>query len=216
MNRIARRFLTLARLPRAARGAVIAVVFTLVVAAPAAAAQPTPLRTVHGLSPFELPAGSACTFDVEGVPSWGFVARTDFGDGRVQYSVRAHGAYVNLETGTRFPTADTSRVIDWFDPATGIDVVLLNGQNSYSFFPGDMGPFGVVGPDPAFYHIAGSVSFTYDTTTGHTTAFTYSGSVTDICAALSSPAARRRRFSRAAPPSRERFAKPRAAVRRAS
>ncbi|HZM72147.1 MAG TPA: hypothetical protein VFC71_02115 [Candidatus Polarisedimenticolia bacterium] len=185
MNRSVHRLPTPARLTtRSAGGAVIALLLALVVTSPAAAAQPT--RTVHDLSSFTIPAGSGCAFDVEGQPSWGFVAKTDFGDGRVQYSVRAHGAYVNLETGARFATADTSLVVDQFDPATGIDVVYLSGQNSYSFVPGDVGPFGVVTTsDGAFYHIDGSVSFTFDTNTGHTTQFAYSGSVTDICAALS-------------------------------
>lgn len=184
MNGSARGHLTLARLSRAARGAVVALVLAMVCAAPAAAAQPT--RTVFDLGPFVIPAGSGCPFDVEGEPSRGFIAKTVFSDGRVQYSVRALGAYVNLETGARYPTEDTSRVIDQFDAATGIDVVLLNGQNSYSFLPGDMGPFGVVtNGNGAFYHIVGSVAFTFDANTGHTTQFAYSGSVTDICAALS-------------------------------
>jgi len=173
------------RLTRPALGAVIALALALAMAAPAAAATP-PTRTVFGLGSWVIPAGSACAFDVEGQPSWGFIAKTVFGDGRVQYSVRAHGAYVNLATGARFPTADTSRNIDQFDPATGIDVVTLDGQNSYNFVPGDIGPFGVVtNSNGAFYHIIGSVSFTFDTNTGHTTQFAYSGNVTDICAALS-------------------------------
>lgn len=172
------------QLARTARGAVIALGLALVVAAPAAAAQPT--RTVFDLGGWVIPAGSGCAFDVEGQPSWGFVAKTVFSDGRVQYSVRAHGAYVNLATGARLPTADTSRVIDQFDPATGIDFVTLDGQNSYNFIPGDIGPFGLVtNSDGAFYHIVGSVSFAFDTNTGHTIQFAYSGTVTDICTALS-------------------------------
>ena len=173
----------MSRLTRSARGAVIALVLALVVAAPAAAATPT--RTVYDLSSFELPAGTACAFDVEGQPSWGFIAKTVFSDGTTMYSVRAHGAYVNLETGARFPTADTSRVLQQFDPATGIVVVEIQGQNSYSFLPGDVGPFGVVGSNAAFYHISGSVRFTFNTNTNATTAFAYEGSITDICAALS-------------------------------
>jgi len=177
------RDLTLARLTRSARGVVIAAVLALVVAAPAAAAQPT--RVVSALNPFVLPAGTACTFDVKGEPSGGFVAVTTFSDGTVQRSVRARGAYVNLVTGARFPTLDTFRYRDRFDPATGILVGESNGETTWSFLPGDLGPFGVVGSNGALYHIVGSVSFTYDTTTGHSTAFAYSGTVTDVCAALS-------------------------------
>ena len=173
----------MSRLRPAARGAVLAFVLAAVCAAPAAAATPT--RVVYGLDSFELPAGTACAFDVEGQPSGGFVAVTTFSDGTVQVSVRARGAYVNLETGARFPTVDTSRVLQQLDPATGIVVVEIQGQNSYSFLPGDMGPFGVVLSDAAFYHIAGSVRFTFNTHTNATTAFAYEGGITDICAALS-------------------------------
>lgn len=171
------------RLARSARGAVIAVVLALVVAAPAAAAQPT--RTVYGLDSFLLPAGTACAFDVEGEPSWGFIAQTILTDGTVINSVRAHGAYINLATGASFPTDDTSRVIHRFDPATGIDVVLVDGQNTWNFLPGDVGPFGVAGSNGALYHFAGVVSFTWDSVANRVTQFAYTGKVTDVCAALS-------------------------------
>jgi hypothetical protein len=174
----------LSRLPRPARGAVIALALALVVAAPTAAAEPT--RTVYGLESWVMPAGTACAFDVEGLPYWGFIVSTKFSDGRVLNLVLAHGAYVNLATGAAFPTSDTSRVLHRFDPVTGIDVVVMNGQNSYNFVPGDIGPFGVVtNTNGAFYHIDGMVSYTWDSNTNHYTKFAYKGKITDICAALS-------------------------------
>lgn len=182
MNRIARRLLTLAGLTRSARGAVIALVLALVWAAPAAAAQPT--RMVYGLGPFVYPAGTACPFDVKGEPTGGFVAKTIFSDGTVQLSVRARGAYVNLATGARFPTQDTYRDLSRFDTATGILVGLENGETTWSFLPGDAGPFGVV-QSAALYHFVGTVSYTWDSNVSRTTQFAYSGRVTDVCAALS-------------------------------
>ncbi len=173
------------RLTRAARGAAIALVLALLLAAPAAAAAPTPVRTVYGLSPFTIPAGQACTFDVEGQPDWGFSAKTVFPDGRIFHSVRAHGAYVNAETGARYPTADNFFVIDNIDPVSGLDYVTLDGMAADSFLPGDTGPFGISGPDPAFYDFVGRITFTYNLNTGQTTDFTWRGTVTDICAALS-------------------------------
>ncbi|HET7494630.1 MAG TPA: hypothetical protein VFJ80_04220 [Candidatus Limnocylindrales bacterium] len=175
----------MSRLSRVARGAGIAAALALVVAAPAAAAAPTPIRTVHALSPFTIPAGQACTFDVEGQPDWGFSAKTVFPDGRVFHSVRAHGAYVNADTGARYPTADNFFAIDNVDSVTGLDYVVLDGMGADSFLPGDTGPFGIVGPDPAFYDFVGRITFTYNLNTGQTTDFTYRGTVTDICAALS-------------------------------
>ncbi len=185
------KLIILARVPRVARGAVIAVAFVLVAAAPVAAAQPaaavpTPIRTVHhDLTPFTIPAGQACTFDVEGHPYWGFSAKTVFPNGLVFHSVRAHGAYVNPANGAIYLTADNFFAIDDVDPATGLDHVTLSGMAADSFLPGDTGPYGIVGPDPAFYDFVGKITFTYNLNTGVTTDFTWHGTATDICAALS-------------------------------
>ena len=171
------------KLTRTARGAIIALTFALIAAAPVAAAQPT--RNVYDLNPFTLPAGTACAFDVEGQPSWGFTAVTTFSDGSVQSSVRAHGAYVNLATGATFPTADNYRDRSRFDDSTGIVVGVENGETTWFFVPGEVGPFGLVGRNGALYHFVGSVSYTYDTVAGRSTRFVYTGTVTDVCAALS-------------------------------
>jgi len=174
---------TLPRLPRAARGAVIAIALALMAAAPAAAATP-PTRTVRDLHSFVLPAGTACAFDVAGRPDWGFSARTTFNDGRIQSSVRAHGAYVNMATGATFPTADNFRALDRIDPVTGIDTVVVNGESTSSFLPGDDGPFGLV-TQASFYKFVGTYWFKYNLNTGHQTDFRYAGTVEDVCAALS-------------------------------
>ena len=184
MNRIVHRRLTLARLTtRSAGGAIIALLLALVVTSPAAAAQPT--RTVHDdLSGFTIRAGSACAFDVQGQPSFGFTAKTVFSDGRIMYSVHAHGAYVNAVTNTRYPTIDNFQAVEWDDPVTGNAYVVLEGQGASWFLPGDTGPFGTVGPNGAFYDFVGRITFTIDAT-GATTQFSWVGTVTDICAALS-------------------------------
>ena len=99
--------------------------------------------------------------------------------------MRARGAYVNLATGARFPTQDTFRDLSRFDDATGIIVGVENGETTWSFLPGDTGPFGVVGSNGALYHLVGTVTYTFDTNTNHATQFAYTGTVTDVCAALS-------------------------------
>ncbi len=182
-------------LTRAARGAAIALALGFVVAAPAAAAQPTRnMRPLHG--GFVYPAGQACAFDVAGEPnakptaeaafqSGGFVVETDFSDGLVTYSVRARGAYVNVETGARFETLDSYMERDRYDADAGLIVGGTTGQTTFYFLPGDNGPFGVVGSNGALYHIDGTVSYTIDANTFATYAFSYSGSITDVCAALS-------------------------------
>ena len=171
------------RLPRTARGAVVAVALALTVAAPAAAATP-PTRIVRELHPFTLPAGTACAFDVAGRPDRGFSAQTTLPDGRIQRSVRAHGAYVNVATGATFPTADNFRVLEQIDPVTGIDTVVANGQLTSTFLPGDDGPYGLVA-EASFYRFVGTIWFKYDLNTGQQTDFRYVGTVEDVCAALS-------------------------------
>ena len=171
------------RLTRTGRGAVIAVALALVVAAPVAATQPT--RVVRDLHPFVDPAGTACAFDVEGQPSSGFSTKTIFSDGREMYSVHAKGAYVNMATGARFETRDVFTEIDRFDPVTGTLVGLNDGETTSSFNPGDMGPFGVVGSNGALYHFVGTIHYTYDTNANVFNMLAYSGTVIDVCAALS-------------------------------
>ena len=176
---------------RKAPGAALAVVLVVALAAasPASAARPpapvpTPVRVVYQLHPFTIPAGDACSFDVAGQPEWGFSARTYFPDGRTLRSVRAHGAYVNVATGATYPTADNFRALEQFDLVTGIYTVVINGQGASSFLPGDDGPFGLV-TEPSFYDFVGTFSFKYDTNTNQTADFSFVGTVTDICAALS-------------------------------
>jgi hypothetical protein len=180
---------------RAARGAVIALGLALVASAPAAASEPT--RTARALrGGFVDPAGTACAFDVAGEPNakppsasafqaGGFVAETDFSDGTVAYSVRARGAYVNLETGARFETLDSYTERDRFDAVTGLIVGGTTGSTTFYFLPGDHGPFGLVEYPGALYHIDGTASYTIDANTFATYEFAYSGSITDVCAALS-------------------------------
>ena len=144
MNRIARRLLTPTRLSRTARGALIAVALALVIAAPAAAAQPT--RTVyHGGQPFAIPADKACPFPVEAQPSGGFAAYTVFSDGHLAGGVHLKGDYVNADTGARYPTLDNFHFSQWTYATTGNTYVVLEGQAADSFLPGDTGPFGTVG-----------------------------------------------------------------------
>jgi hypothetical protein len=175
---------SVAKLTRLARGGVIAGVLVLAMAAPAAAATP-PTRTVyHGGHPFTIPADMACPFDVEGQPSSGFSAYTEFSDGRLMGSVHLKGDYVNVATGARYPTLDNFHFTQWYDSNTGNTYVVLEGQAADSFLPGDTGPFGTVGAHGAFYDFVGRITFTISAT-GAATQFSWVGTATNICAALS-------------------------------
>ena len=172
------------QLTRRAAGAVFALVLVLVVAAPAAAAKP--IKTTHrSLQGFTIPADTACQFDVDGSPDFGFSQRWNLSDGSIKGAFHAHGAYVNDETGARYPTLDNFSFIQWTDPITGLIHVVLHGQAADSFLPGDVGPFGTVGEHGAFYDFVGRVTFTIDPVTGHVSQFSWAGTATDICAALS-------------------------------
>jgi hypothetical protein len=176
--------MTRLRLTRTARGAAIAALLALVAAAPAAAAQPT--RTVYLLHYpfFTIAAGNACDFAVEGHPSWGFQASTEFSDGSIQWSVRAHGAYVNPANGASYWVEDNWRDRDTFEAGTSIVHSVVNGQATYTFYPGDMGPYGLV-DHVVMYHIVGTTHATWDNVTYQTYAFSWSGgTITNVCDVL--------------------------------
>jgi hypothetical protein len=169
---------------RMASGGVIALTLALIVAAPVAAARPT--RTVYGMGTgFTIPADKACPFAVDGVPSKGFSAYTEFSDGRLMGSVHLKGAYVNDETDAQYPTMDNFHFSQRTDPITGITTGTLEGQAAWWFLPGDVGLDGsIVGEHGAMYDFVGRVTFTIQAN-GATTQFTWKGTATDICAALS-------------------------------
>jgi hypothetical protein len=75
-------------------------------------------------------------------------------DGTVLHFVRAKGAYVNIATGARYPTEDTFRDLSTYDANTALQVGVETGQTTWSFLPGDIGPYGVVGSHGALYHFS--------------------------------------------------------------
>ncbi len=137
-----------------------------------------------------MPAGTACAFDVGGEPDsvsldHGFVTNTAFSNGSAVHFVRAKGTYVNLDTGARYSTLDTFRDVSTYDTETGTLVGSETGNTTWSFLPGDIGPFGVVGSNGALYHFVGSVAYTYDVANNQFMQFSYTGTAEDVCAALS-------------------------------
>jgi phage baseplate assembly protein gpV len=177
--------MTKLRLTRTARGAVIAVVLALVVAAPAAAAQPT--RSVIDWQPVShFPAGTGCDFDVtaHNLPS----AHTnviEFSDGTLVYDAHSlHRRIVNDTTGARYDNSIVFHEVDRVDSA-GIDHGTVNGQFVWQFYPGDMGPDGVILDHVLALDIVGRATYVVDWNTGVTLEFSMVGRYTDICAAIS-------------------------------
>lgn len=179
------RQVTKLRLTRTARGAVIAVALALMVAAPASAATP-PTRTVSYPTGFVMQPGQACAFAVAGVPTSGFEATTAFSDGRVMRSVRVKGYYENLDNHKTYWVNDTWSELDVYDATTNILTITGNGQIDVPFWPGDASPFGGVVTTAALYRFAGTTVNVVDFNGVPRTAdFTWSGRITDLCAALS-------------------------------
>jgi hypothetical protein len=171
------------RLTRWLRGGVIAGVLALLWAAPVAAAQPT--RLVFYPQSHVDPAGTACAFDVNFEPRRGWDAQTDFSNGAEVLNAHVSVLVTNAETGASFVHNATFHGIDRFDAATGIDHGTTDGQVLMQFYPGDMGPFGVVGAPGALLRFVGTSWYTWDANANAFTEFAYQGTVTDVCALLS-------------------------------
>jgi hypothetical protein len=175
------------RLTRAARGAAIAAVLVLAAAAPAAAAQPG--RTVTRLPADRVghfPAGMGCTFDVTVYYSrpTRFTV-TDFSDGTEVYEVNSmHRAITSDVTGKVFVENQEYRDAERLDPTTGLIVAETSGQFIDTFWPGDVGPYGIVDENVS-YAIVGEQTYVLDPTTFATLALSVKGTITNICDAIS-------------------------------
>jgi len=171
-------------LRRTARGAAIALGLALMVAAPAAAAQPT--RTVVVASPStHYPAGTGCDFDVTVYrPRGGWTAITDFTDGRealVNHVVER--TITNDDTGATFVEVTSSHEVDRIED--GVIQGTISGQFIFQFAPGDVGPDGAILDHLLALYIQGTATYVIDGTTFATLAITIEGTTTDICAAIS-------------------------------
>jgi len=172
---------------RPVRGAVIALALALVVAAPAAAAQPT--RTVIYGDPGTrfLQAGTFCEFDVHSDRRSGSrLTITDFSNGsEASMALVVRRTYTSDVTGKTLAVDTTAHEVDWFDANSPLVRGEATGQFIYQFVPGDVGPGGVVVDRLLELYIQGTVTYVYNSETGATLQITIVGTTTDICAAIS-------------------------------
>jgi hypothetical protein len=174
----------MSRITRPALGAATALALMLVVAAPAAAAQPT--RTVIVAGPeTHYPAGTGCDFDVTVYrPKGGWTAITDFTDGRealVNHAVER--TITNDASGATFVEVSSSHEVDTFE--NGLIYGTITGNFIFQFAPGDVGPDGAILDHLLALYVHGSATYIIDGTTFATLAISIVGTTTDICAALS-------------------------------
>ena len=165
---------------------VLAAVMPLLAMPPAQAIPPT--RTVFVAEGFVIPAGSGCAFDVviEQSERLSTVTVTEFGDGRVVFIDQAFPRMTNAETGESIVHHSQFRAIDTYDASTDQVYGESSGTSFWWFFPGDVGPFGVVGEPGALLSLTGRIEATFDLDTGTTTSFELDGRVNaDLCVMLS-------------------------------
>ena len=140
-------------------------------------------------SPFEgevleLPAGSACSFDVQLSPEPGSkFSQKEFSDGRFVVTGSGADRVTNLENDksivlhtsgqARFTETGSEQAID------------VRGHNIIYLFEGDEGPFGTVEAPGALYFFNGSVSEILDLEANLITSFEWSGTATELCSLLS-------------------------------
>lgn len=174
------------KLSRAIRpGAVLAVLALTVITAPAALAA-APVRAVIYGGPIFIPAGQGCAFDVTETPHPGAHARvTDFADGRTVWNAHGNATFRNEDTGVTFEHRARFLSTERYDPETNDILGATDGQVFMNFWPGDQGPYGVVGSSGAIYRFTGRLEYRFDLDTFMLTSFASTGRVVDICAALS-------------------------------
>jgi hypothetical protein len=175
----------LSRLPRAARGAVVALVLALVVAAPAAAAAPT-ITVLHPTEDYYSAQDSGCGFPVSRVFNPGATTTIfDYPDGSELVVAHNVKTITNLDNGKTFTQRTSVVGFERYDGA-GLVQGQRDGKFIFGFAPGDIGPDGKVVEAPGLgYEFTGIARYTWDPNTEHLTAFSYRGSFVDICAALS-------------------------------
>ena len=173
-----------ARLPLAVLGAVA---LAVLVAAPAAAVQPTRTRiSASGDRVRHFPAGEGCTFDVTVyLTTKAHASIIEFVDGREVVQEHSMKREITSDvTHKSFVENQEYRDVEWIDPTTGLRLGETTGQFIDQFYPGDMTPYGVTDHVVA-YSIVGSQTYALDPTSYATLAVTVEGTITDICAAIS-------------------------------
>ena len=152
-------------------------------AAPAAYAAKPDRTTFEVHTPDLIPAGLGCAFDVLWSPD-GKVAVTTFGDGRTVTHGNGEVTLTNLDTGATFVHRARDNQTATYDAATNELVESVSGQVVYNFYPGDVGPWGVVSDPGMLVRFSGRETDRFSLDTFAYTSFSYSGNVTDVCAAL--------------------------------
>jgi hypothetical protein len=119
-----------------------------------------------------IPAGFGCAFDVH---------RT----------VSSHGGntaditLTNADTGQSYLWRSRYQYAETYDPVSNDVLVAYTGRRLDGLWPGDQGPNGEVQYPGMLLGLTGDTEYVFDLDTGLVTRFSNNGTITDICAALS-------------------------------
>ena len=177
--------------PRRLNGSIMVpvLVMVLLVSMPSVQAAP-PTRTVFEAEGFELRAGQGCSFKVAIAPADDapLLTETVFSDGDAMVQIRdGFIRLTNVKTGESIVHHSQYRTMWTFDALTDQIYAEDDGTAMWWFFPGDVGPYGVVGKPGLFLSLTGQVDTTWDPNTGLITSFDLDGRInSDLCALLSS------------------------------
>jgi hypothetical protein len=148
------------------------------------AAVPPDREPVEG-GPVEFPAGLVCDFDLEiDSPDNRQVLRTFFDrEGQPRATLitgSGPSLFTNLDTGESI-LIQGGGAVSLSEPGDGTFRIDSNGVAGFYFFPGDDTPAADVS---GLFVIRGRGHTVLDLATNVVTSFSYTGSITDICAAL--------------------------------
>jgi hypothetical protein len=147
------------------------------------AAKPSKQQTAPEAS--VVPAGFGCAFDVAINPLPGAdLQLTQFDDGRRRATLRGLLEVRNLASGASRTVAERSQLTISHDGIANFLRVTVKGRFLREFWPGDIGPSGVVSSPGALLWLTGTLSLTADPETGAVVVDSFRGRETDLCSLL--------------------------------
>lgn len=163
--------------------ATASVLATLVTTPVVAAAKPDKL-VLGTPGPTVSPPGEGCAFEVHFDPIE--ITRTifTFKDGTEFIKYKGYGIFSSPDSSATFLHHVVMQRSNTYDPAANEYLSVYHGQFGIKFWPGDVGPYGVVAEPGLFLRFTGSAEQTFDGDTFVSTSFSYTGSFIDICSVL--------------------------------
>jgi hypothetical protein len=165
-------------------GILAAVMLGALATAPTVAAAKPEKFVLGNPNPIVNPVGSPCAVQVNFDPI--DIKRTIFffADGTEVDKLNGYATLSNPQNGATFLHHVVATQTITYDEVANEYLVDYRGQFGIRLYPGDVGPWGVVEEPGLFLRITGRAEQTFDGDTFASTAFSFTGTYIDICAAL--------------------------------